>query len=158
MRRVSRVLFLIVAVFMAHTVSAQQPNDYQERLGLVRELIELQGGRPNLEPMIDLMLKQMRDAIVTKSPERRAEIDATVADKLKPIMVKSLPAFNAEIDRIYAEVYDYDDLKAAVSFLHSDEGKIFIDRQRRVAVKLQEATGIWSQNLMRNLLTSLEQK
>lgn len=73
-------------------------------------------------------------------------------------MMNSIPAFYAEMDRIYAEVYDYDDLKAAISFLRTDEGKVFIDRQRRVAMKMQEATGAWTQSLMRNILTSLEQK
>ncbi len=158
MRHVWAGLLLTLTVSISQASLAQQSAVYQERFALVHELIELQGSRPNMEPMIDQILKQMRTAILAKSPQREAEIDSVFASKIRPTMVNSLPAFYAEVDRIHAEVYTAEDLRASIAFLRTDAGKIFLDRQQRVSAKMQEAVGVWSQDLMRNLLTSLGQQ
>ncbi|KJV06728.1 hypothetical protein VZ95_20580 [Elstera litoralis] len=158
MRNVSINIIFTMILLLSPNGWAQQSADYQERRALVNELIELEGSRPNLEPIIDQMLQQMRAAILAKSPQREAEIDSLIASKLRPTMMNSLPAFYAEVDRIHAEVYTLEDLRASIAFLRTDAGKIFIDRQRRVSAKMQEAAGVWSHNFMGNLLKSLEQK
>jgi hypothetical protein len=149
---------LILALTVSQSGLAQQSANSQDRLALVQELIALQGSRPNVEPIIDQMLQQMRAAILAKSPQREAEIDSMIVSKLRPTMIASLPAFYAEVDRIHAEVYTAEDLRASIAFLRTDAGKIFLDRQQRVSMKMQQALGVWSQDLMRNLLTSLVQQ
>ena len=148
-------LLFAAAVAFPQSGWAQHGSDYPERLALIRELVELQGGRLNLEPMIGQALQQMRSAVLAKSPQSQEKIDKLINEQIQPAMIKSLSEVYSEIDRVYAENYSIDELKEILSLLRSDAGKTYLNKQRQVGIQLQAVVVNWSNTMMTNIMNAI---
>jgi hypothetical protein len=148
---------LLIAAVIAFPQSgwAQQGGGYTERLALIHELVELQGGRLNLEPMIGQALQQMRSAVLAKSPQSQEKIDKLINEQLQPAMIKSLSEVYSEFDRVYAENYTIDELKETLSVLRTDAGKNYLNKQRQVGIQLQAVVVNWSNAMMTNIMNAI---
>ena len=139
----------------AQQAQAQQPD--REAIAEAEKLFDIMRLDQTMKAIMPLIMQQLNQLMVTQNPAVKDDLEK-LAPALMQVFTESLPAFRAEMAKVYARKFTAADLRQLSAFMGTPVGQKFVAEQGALAQEGMAIGQKWGQLVAPRAVEMLRQE
>jgi hypothetical protein len=135
--------------------AAEAPEVDPARLELAQELIVLSKSRDTFDAVLPNIADQVKTTLIRSNPQMQLGI-IEIVDRVALDLVDKRADLDRVLARIWASVFEEQELQDLIDFYSSETGKKFAERQPRLLAAQLGAAEAWGRSLSQEMLRQVQ--